>query len=74
MFPRWHAKSPHAARVAIVDYDADSLVKAVAGILLNPAVHSSMREKALALAAEYDWDAIWVRTLREMENLQKTKT
>lgn len=54
---------------AIVEYDAKNLAEAVTGILLDPAEHEVMREKALALAAEYDWDAIWERTFGEMEKL-----
>jgi glycosyltransferase involved in cell wall biosynthesis len=55
----------------IVEYSAESLAETVTRILLNPSEQESMREKALTLAAEYDWDAIWERTFGDMENLNK---
>ena len=53
----------------IVDHTPASLAAAITGIFREPEEHVRMRERALALAAEYTWDAIWERTFSEMDRL-----
>ena len=51
----------------IVEHDPDELAAAVCGIFEDEDRYEKMRESAIAMAAEYDWDAIWERTFREMD-------
>ncbi|MFC1509510.1 glycosyltransferase, partial [Candidatus Omnitrophota bacterium] len=50
----------------IVEHDPERLAAAVCDIYENKARYEHMRESAIAMAAEYDWDAVWERTFREM--------
>jgi glycosyltransferase involved in cell wall biosynthesis len=50
----------------IVDEDPTVLAQAVADIVSDRESYVRMRENAIALGAEYDWDAIWKRTFDAM--------
>ncbi len=51
----------------IVKYEPASLAEAVLGIIHDRERYEIMREKAVNMAAEFDWNAIWRRTFRSME-------
>ncbi len=53
----------------IVEYSPDSLAGEIIDIFRNPEEYALMRERAVALAAEYSWDSIWKRTFSEMDTL-----
>jgi len=50
----------------IVGYDPSDLARVINDIFDDPGRYEHMREQALTLAAEYDWDAIWERTFKAM--------
>lgn len=51
----------------VVPHDAVALVDTVAGVFGDPARHERMRQAAIGLAREYDWNAIWERTFAAMD-------
>jgi glycosyltransferase involved in cell wall biosynthesis len=53
----------------IVEHSPSALAETVTALFRDPGRHARMRERALALAAEYTWDSIWERTFREMDRL-----
>lgn len=50
----------------IVDGYPSALAQAVADIATDREAYARMRENAIALGAEFDWDAIWKRTFSAM--------
>lgn len=53
----------------IVEYSPEALAEAALRIFRDPEGYRRMRERALAVAREYDWDAVWSRTFEEMERI-----
>lgn len=51
----------------IVKYEPASLAEAVLGIVHDRERYEIMRENAVNMAAEFDWNAIWRRTFGKME-------
>ncbi len=51
----------------IVPYDPAGLASAIRGLAVDRAWYDRIRANAIALAAAYDWDAIWERTFAAME-------
>ena len=55
----------------IVPYDAGGLVEAIAGLIDDRQRYERLRENAVALAAEYDWNTIWKRTFAAMGSIMR---
>jgi glycosyltransferase involved in cell wall biosynthesis len=53
----------------IVGYSPDALAETVLRIFRDPEGYRRMRERALAMAREYDWEAVWERTFAETEKI-----
>ena len=51
----------------VVEHSPQALAEAVLRIFRDPEGYRRMRERALAAAREYDWDAVWERTFAETE-------
>ena len=50
----------------IVEHKAERLAAVVCDIFEDEVRYERMRESALTMAAEYDWDAVWERTFGEL--------
>ena len=50
----------------IVEYSPSSLTETVNGIFADFGRYSRMREEAILMAKEFDWNAIWLRTFKSM--------
>jgi len=50
----------------IVEYSPSSLTETVIGIFADSGRYSRMREEAIIMASEFDWNAIWLRTFESM--------
>ncbi|MCE5252022.1 glycosyltransferase [bacterium] len=51
----------------IVRHDPEDLARAISGIFADRDGYERMRERAVEMAAEYDWDAIWERTFAALD-------
>ncbi|MBA7482106.1 hypothetical protein ES707_17587 [subsurface metagenome] len=50
----------------IVEYDPSDLADAVCGLFADEQGYERLRERAVAIAADYSWDEIWKRTFEEL--------
>ena len=53
----------------IVEYSPSSLTETVIGIFADSGRYSRMREEAIVMASEFDWNSIWLRTFESMNVL-----
>ena len=51
----------------VIEHNPSFLAKTVLNIFSNFEMYKQMREQAISLAAEFDWDVIWRRTFAEMD-------
>jgi glycosyltransferase involved in cell wall biosynthesis len=53
----------------LVPYDPAGLSEAITALISDRARYDTLRENAVVLGSEFDWDAIWERTFAAMEEI-----